>query len=55
MSYAVAIEVLIDLPDARNLTEAKLKSESLKDFIGDIADNVLNAEIMDITEYEVEG
>lgn len=54
MSFAVTIEVLIDLPDAMNRTEAELKSQRLKEFLDEIAHNVIGTEITEITEYEVE-
>ena len=54
MSFAVTIEVLIDLPDAMNRTEAELKSQRLKEFLDEIAHNVIGTEITEITEYEVD-
>ena len=59
MSYAVTVELLIDLPDAMNRTEAEIKSEKLREFVEEIACNdgclhVLSTEITQITEYEVD-
>ena len=48
MSFAVTIEVLIDLPDAMNRTEAELKSQRLKEFLDEIAHNVIGTEITEI-------
>lgn len=55
MSYAAAITVVVDLPAARNSTEAELLGKSAADrFLQTSEEPLISCELQEVINYEVD-